>query len=502
MSVLKVCITIFTLFSIAAVVVLAAFLSALPLIGWSEYKFIATHSFCFADWANHMSYAFFMIACCFCIPFGVMTVCNIFIFETVRKSRQKVKIAVSPSSVFEKANNSNIPIEEVNIQDVGNDDIYCSSTDNDTTFQQTDEGLDKIDITSHKNIHFDHEQGELQRDESCDGVAHNKYTVCSNHSPVLPVIKDRNTKDGHIRDAHAIQPNNLSTLNSSNDTYETDKGLNDDCQSMASSNESSSLRTYNPMFDRNGLARGRPVSRICKQYYLTVPIDTKHWNENQTLQQKSFSGSNSSLHSTGSEGSLRLKPIELRLQESNTTKLLENNNILRNKVDLTQDNLTTYKLIDMSEEDGAVQKNNLKVDSPISKERKVSVRITNKISTRQSNGLSVNDKTLQKTRSLKRTHSSPPPKRREEIVLARSLAVVVILFVLCWLPYCISMLLSIFYEGTVPRGFHMFTLIIGYANSGCNPIVYGAMNKRFAVGYKNLFCFWRDHRLSFNSSST
>ena len=94
-------------------------------------------------------------------------------------------------------------------------------------------------------------------------------------------------------------------------------------------------------------------------------------------------------------------------------------------------------------------------------------------------------------RSLPR-HSSKL-KRREEHRLAMSLIVVVIVFVICWLPFCVSMLIMVFAKTHVPREFHMFTLLLGYANSGCNPIIYGLMNKRFAAGFKDLYCFWKKH---------
>ena len=92
-------------------------------------------------------------------------------------------------------------------------------------------------------------------------------------------------------------------------------------------------------------------------------------------------------------------------------------------------------------------------------------------------------------RSLKRP--SAKLKRKEEHRLAMSLIVVVIVFVICWMPFCISMLIMIFAKTPVPREFHMFTLLLGYANSCCNPIIYGLMNKRFAAGFKDLYCFWK-----------
>ena len=82
-------------------------------------------------------------------------------------------------------------------------------------------------------------------------------------------------------------------------------------------------------------------------------------------------------------------------------------------------------------------------------------------------------------------------RRREENRFTITLIVVIIVFVICWLPYCISMLLSIFCKNQVPRAFHMFTLIFGYANSCFNPIIYGLMNKRFAEGFKNFYCCFK-----------
>lgn len=75
--------------------------------------------------------------------------------------------------------------------------------------------------------------------------------------------------------------------------------------------------------------------------------------------------------------------------------------------------------------------------------------------------------------------------------LAMSLMVVVVIFVICWLPYCISMIIFVSNVQSIPREFHMFTITLGYANSCCNPLIYGLMNTQFAKGFKDLYCYCR-----------
>jgi len=78
-------------------------------------------------------------------------------------------------------------------------------------------------------------------------------------------------------------------------------------------------------------------------------------------------------------------------------------------------------------------------------------------------------------------------RRHEELRLSLSLLIVIFVFIICWMPFCITMFLSVFLPSSVKRGSDMFTILLGYANSGCNPIIYGFMNKRFNVAYRRLF---------------
>jgi hypothetical protein len=102
------------------------------------------------------------------------------------------------------------------------------------------------------------------------------------------------------------------------------------------------------------------------------------------------------------------------------------------------------------------------------------------------------DKKVQKKKKSKTKNQPTTAASQNEVHLARMLCVVVVVFALCWSPYCVSMLFTIFWEDIfLPRSFHMTTLLIGYFNSSCNPIIYGVLNKRFGKEFKKIFCFWR-----------
>ncbi|CAH1801894.1 unnamed protein product [Owenia fusiformis] len=78
-------------------------------------------------------------------------------------------------------------------------------------------------------------------------------------------------------------------------------------------------------------------------------------------------------------------------------------------------------------------------------------------------------------------------KKREEIRFTLSLVVVVFVFIICWLPYCIEMFYSVFSNQSTPRSVALLTQLLGYLNSGINPILYGALNKQFRDGYSKIY---------------
>ncbi|GFN76942.1 rhodopsin, gq-coupled [Plakobranchus ocellatus] len=115
----------------------------------------------------------------------------------------------------------------------------------------------------------------------------------------------------------------------------------------------------------------------------------------------------------------------------------------------------------------------------------------------------------QKPTSSSARGSTLDRRRREEFRLSASLLVVIVLFIVCWFPYCISMFLFIYRPDISGRSLDMTALLLGYLNSSVNPIVYGLMNRRFKDGYRTLFkkyapscCFRRGRRKVFNVVST
>lgn len=89
-------------------------------------------------------------------------------------------------------------------------------------------------------------------------------------------------------------------------------------------------------------------------------------------------------------------------------------------------------------------------------------------------------------------------RREEEMRLTKSFIVVIFVFILCWFPFCITMFWSVFIRDerkSVPRVIDMATLLLGFANSCCNPIIYGVMNRKFRAGFRSLLCWWKDHNV-------
>ena len=68
---------------------------------------------------------------------------------------------------------------------------------------------------------------------------------------------------------------------------------------------------------------------------------------------------------------------------------------------------------------------------------------------------------------------------REEVKITNTLLIVVVCFMACWAPFVVTMFLDVYCPRPLPRVIDIGTLLLGYANSMWNPIVYGIRNQNF-----------------------
>eukprot|EP00066_Takifugu_rubripes_P003849 XP_003966765.2 PREDICTED: somatostatin receptor type 1-like [Takifugu rubripes] len=79
-------------------------------------------------------------------------------------------------------------------------------------------------------------------------------------------------------------------------------------------------------------------------------------------------------------------------------------------------------------------------------------------------------------------------RRRSEKKITRMVLLVVAVFVLCWMPFYIVQLVSVFHRPPDPMVTQLF-IILGYANSGANPILYGFVSDNFRRSFQRIVCF-------------
>lgn len=67
--------------------------------------------------------------------------------------------------------------------------------------------------------------------------------------------------------------------------------------------------------------------------------------------------------------------------------------------------------------------------------------------------------------------------------------IVVALFVLCWMPFYLLNIINLLVALPVDyQGLYFFVVVLGYANSCANPIVYGFLSDNFKRGFRKALC--------------
>lgn len=97
---------------------------------------------------------------------------------------------------------------------------------------------------------------------------------------------------------------------------------------------------------------------------------------------------------------------------------------------------------------------------------------------------------LSKVRSVgKRAQATSSRRRKSERKITRMVVVVVAVFVLCWLPFYLLNIVNL--QVVLPgdfRGLYVFVVVLSYANSCANPILYGFLSDNFKRGFRKTLC--------------
>ena len=114
-------------------------------------------------------------------------------------------------------------------------------------------------------------------------------------------------------------------------------------------------------------------------------------------------------------------------------------------------------------------------------------------------GCNVNEaeilETMENKSPLTRFNSHPSGKSKsqkprltpEEEKMTNTFLLVLALFIICWAPFAITMFFDVYYPRPLPRPIDTISLLLGYLNSMCNPVLYGMRNSAFKQGFVNLY---------------
>ncbi|XP_043926889.1 somatostatin receptor type 3 [Protopterus annectens] len=93
--------------------------------------------------------------------------------------------------------------------------------------------------------------------------------------------------------------------------------------------------------------------------------------------------------------------------------------------------------------------------------------------------------------SGKKVRATSTKRKKSERKVTRMVVIVVVVFVFCWLPFYtlnIINLVVVLPEGPSLFGFYFFVVLLSYANSCANPIIYGFLSDNFKQGFRKTLC--------------
>ncbi|KAM8844628.1 somatostatin receptor type 5-like [Spinachia spinachia] len=91
--------------------------------------------------------------------------------------------------------------------------------------------------------------------------------------------------------------------------------------------------------------------------------------------------------------------------------------------------------------------------------------------------------------SGRKVHATSTKRRKSERKVTRMVVIVVAVFVLCWLPfYALNIIILLVKLPQEDQGLYYLVVVLGYANSCANPIVYCFLSDNFKRGFRKALC--------------
>ncbi|KAM9779715.1 somatostatin receptor type 5-like [Neosynchiropus ocellatus] len=89
-------------------------------------------------------------------------------------------------------------------------------------------------------------------------------------------------------------------------------------------------------------------------------------------------------------------------------------------------------------------------------------------------------------------------RRKSERKVTRMVVIIVLVFILCWLPFYVTNIVNLFYiipENNATAAVYFTLVILTYVNSCANPILYGMLTDKVRLRLETVLCFHRSKSL-------
>ncbi|KAG7506120.1 somatostatin receptor type 5-like [Solea senegalensis] len=90
-------------------------------------------------------------------------------------------------------------------------------------------------------------------------------------------------------------------------------------------------------------------------------------------------------------------------------------------------------------------------------------------------------------------------RRKSERKVTKMVVIIVLVFVICWLPFFITNIVNLVYiipESKTTATVYFVLVILTYVNSCANPILYGFLSDNFKQSFQKVFCFHKPNGVS------